>query len=401
MPARADRPAWRDGAATRSSAGARRIDASQSAALAADVRRADRGVIICGPQDDPALPAAAARLASALNWPLLADALSGARCGAHDRSSVVTAYDAFLRDVDLAADLRPDLIIRLGAQPTSKPLVQYIRRHHDARQILTGAESVWTEPIPDGAQIVHADAAAFCESLADAAAGTTRSDDWRERWSRCEQAAHAAIASFFGEQATVSEPAVFVDLAAALPEGATLFAGNSMPVRDLDTFFPQSPRAIRFMANRGVNGIDGVVSSALGAAAVDLGPVVLVIGDLSFYHDMNGLLALKRYRLPVTIVLVNNNGGGIFSFLPQAQYEERFERLFGTPHGLDFRAAAELYGIGYARTESREAFRRAVAESVAAGSSRIIEVRTERGQNVEIHREIWRRVAAAIAERGR
>src|SRR5207248_795043 len=136
---------------------------------------------------------------------------------------------------------------------------------------------------------------------------------------------------------------------------------NSMPVRDLDTFWPSSPRQIRFLSNRGANGIDGVVSSAFGAAAASDGPVVLAIGDVSFYHDMNGLLATKLHPIDATVVLLNNDGGGIFSFLPQAESGgEHFEPLFGTPHGLDFRPAVEMYGGRLARTETWAQFSDAV-----------------------------------------
>jgi 2-succinyl-5-enolpyruvyl-6-hydroxy-3-cyclohexene-1-carboxylate synthase len=193
------------------------------------------------------------------------------------------------------------------------------------------------------------------------------------------------------------EGKVFAELAALLPEGSTLFAGNSMPVRDLDTFFPRSQRAIRFLANRGANGIDGVISSALGAAAASDGPLVLAIGDISFYHDMNGLLAAKLHDLSATIVLFNNDGGGIFSFLPQAAYPEHFEALFGTPHGLDFRPVADLYGAAYTRIATWDAFREAVAQGVAASGLSIVEVPTDRERNVALHREMWRAVSAALA----
>jgi 2-succinyl-5-enolpyruvyl-6-hydroxy-3-cyclohexene-1-carboxylate synthase len=181
-----------------------------------------------------------------------------------------------------------------------------------------------------------------------------------------------------------------------LPEGALLFAGNSMPVRDLDSFFPGSTRDMQFLANRGVSGIDGVISTALGAAAALQRPAVLVIGDLSFYHDMNGLLAARQYRLGLTIVLINNDGGGIFSFLPQADQPEYFEQLFGTPHGLDFAPAAALYGAQYRRPTSWDEFGASVQAGLASGGLHIVEVRTDRSVNVAQHRALWQRVAEAL-----
>jgi 2-succinyl-5-enolpyruvyl-6-hydroxy-3-cyclohexene-1-carboxylate synthase len=194
------------------------------------------------------------------------------------------------------------------------------------------------------------------------------------------------------------EGAVFPRLAALLPEAATLYVGNSMPVRDLDTFLPSSARRGRFLSNRGANGIDGVVSSALGASAAhDAGPVVLVIGDISFYHDLNGLLAARRHRLDLLVVLINNDGGGIFSFLPQAEHPAHFEELFGTPHGLDFRPFVEGYGGRFVRVTDWPEFASSVQAGLKHGGLQVVEVPTERQRNVEQHRHVWRVVADALA----
>jgi 2-succinyl-5-enolpyruvyl-6-hydroxy-3-cyclohexene-1-carboxylate synthase len=394
IPAMRDVPHSGDAPASRVTTALRRASRESLAALAAELHAIPRGIIVCGPQDDDALPAAVAVLGRALGYPVLADPLSGVRCGEHDRSLIVSAYDAFLRDADLAAALLPDAVLRFGAQPTSKPLVQMLRACAGAREIVVDAEDGWTEPLPPGTEIVRADPTSFCDDLASAA-GNAQSD-WARTWMSCETSARAAIGSHFDGHAEISEPAVIADLASVLPDGATVFAGNSMPVRDLDSLFPAIERRIRFLANRGVNGIDGVVSSALGASTA-AAPLVLVIGDLSFYHDMNGLLAAKQHGVSATIVLVNNDGGGIFSFLPQAQHPERFEALFGTPHGLDFSAAAAVYGLEFVRAATRAEFRAAVARSIASPGVQIIEVRTDRAENVGVHREIWRRVAAERA----
>jgi len=170
-------------------------------------------------------------------------------------------------------------------------------------------------------------------------------------------------------------------------------------VRDLDTFFWSSARPLRIMGNRGANGIDGVLSSALGASAAALEqPTVLVVGDLSFLHDLNGLLAARLHRLNLTIILVNNDGGGIFSFLPQAAHPEHFEQLFGTPTGLDVRLAVEMYGGQFQRVESWEQFRGAVRDGIAGTGLHVIEVDTERASNVSMHRQLWQVVTRALQE---
>jgi 2-succinyl-5-enolpyruvyl-6-hydroxy-3-cyclohexene-1-carboxylate synthase len=153
------------------------------------------------------------------------------------------------------------------------------------------------------------------------------------------------------------------------------------------------------LSNRGANGIDGVVSSALGASAATGGPVVLVIGDISFYHDMNGLLAARHHELDLLVVLLNNDGGGIFSFLPQASHGRHFETLFGTPHGLDFRPAVEMYGGRFERVSGWPQFRAAVGAALAAPGLKVIELPTERARNVELHRRIWPAVSCSLRSR--
>jgi 2-succinyl-5-enolpyruvyl-6-hydroxy-3-cyclohexene-1-carboxylate synthase len=169
-----------------------------------------------------------------------------------------------------------------------------------------------------------------------------------------------------------------------------------MRVRDIYTFFPGRTSPVRFMSNRGANGIDGVISSALGAGANAGVPLFLAIGDLAFYHDSNGLLAAKLHRLQATIVLLNNNGGGIFSFLPQADHPEHFELLFGTPHGLDFSRFAAAYDASFTRIATWEDFRCAVGQALKSPGVNIVEVPTERASNVRLHREVWAAVASAI-----
>jgi 2-succinyl-5-enolpyruvyl-6-hydroxy-3-cyclohexene-1-carboxylate synthase len=194
----------------------------------------------------------------------------------------------------------------------------------------------------------------------------------------------------------------FALLGELLPDGAILMAGNSMPVRDMDAWLPSTPRAIRPLANRGANGIDGVVSTALGAAAANLGPVALVVGDLSFLHDLNALVAARLHGLSATIVLIDNDGGGIFSFLPQASTDApevglpaNYEELFGTPHGIDVGPVVEALGGEYRATVPGE-LRDALADSLERPGAQVLALRTDRARNVELHRRAAGTVATAL-----
>jgi 2-succinyl-5-enolpyruvyl-6-hydroxy-3-cyclohexene-1-carboxylate synthase len=362
--------------------------------LSSDRAAISRGVIVCGPQDDPHLPAAVARLARRLGYPILADPLSGVRRGAHDRSFVVDAYDAFLRDPVTVEGLEPQIVVRLGAMPTSKPLMLYLQRYASARHVLVDPGG-WRDPSGLATDVLHVDPVLLCDALSP---GLSNSAEWAARWLLANSMTRRAISAHLETLDELFEGKVFSTLAELLPEGTLLFAGNSMPVRDLDTFLPAGPAALRCLSNRGANGIDGIVSSALGASAAGAAQVVLVIGDVSFYHDLNGLLATRKHALDLLVVLINNDGGGIFSFLPQAEMDRaEFELLFGTPHGLDFRPFVEGYGGRFVRVADWPEFSEAVGEGLARGGLQVVEVPTDRARNVTLHRDVWRVVSTALA----
>jgi 2-succinyl-5-enolpyruvyl-6-hydroxy-3-cyclohexene-1-carboxylate synthase len=372
--------------------GYRSIDARKIKELARVLGAVKSGLIVCGPQNDSSFAVAVPNLARRLTFPILADPLSQVRCGPHDRSFVIDSYDAFLRSKKIVEALAPELVLRFGATPTSKPLQAYIAKHHAARQILI-SEGDWQDPMHTATDTFQTNPNQFVTELT-AALGASSNNEWANQWLAISAEAHKIILNQASKIEEMFEGKVFVELADLLPAKTTLFAGNSMPVRDLDTFFPSVPKQTRFLANRGASGIDGVLSTALGTSAAIQDPTVLVLGDLSFYHDMNGLLAAKQYGLNTTIVLVNNNGGGIFSFLPQREFPETFEKYFATPHGLTFQAAALLYGLTYAKASSWQEFRIAVSGNMNQLRTAIVEVQTDRERNVELHR----RISSAVAE---
>jgi 2-succinyl-5-enolpyruvyl-6-hydroxy-3-cyclohexene-1-carboxylate synthase len=363
--------------------------------LAVEIEQAERPLIVCGP-NARAATAPMAQLAGALGAPLLADPLSQMRSGAHHGLNIISSYDSFLRAPSVIDALAPDLVLRFGDPPTSKPLATFLQRHRDVRQVLVSPPGHWPDPDLTADEILHCDPMELCFGLTERLQRGHESNGWLGVWQDCERMTLSVIQNVVKSREHVTEPSVIHDLAAVVPDGWSVFAGNSMPVRDLDTFFPGGSKALTFLANRGASGIDGVMSSALGASTVAEGRLVLVIGDLSFYHDMNGLLAAKRFGLKATIVLVNNDGGGIFSFLPQHEDPEHFEALFGTPHGLDFAPVADLYGVGFQRVTTRDQYRKALQASFEEVGVQVIEVRTNRTENLRLHEQIWQDVTAAV-----
>ena len=361
---------------------------AMSGALALLVGPAERPVIVAG-RDERGDPAAVAAFAAAAGVPLLADPLSGARRGA----AAVAHYDALLRDAAFAAVHAPDLVVRVGDLPTSKPLREWLAALDGARQVALDPEGAWQDPaavVADSFAFGVGSALAAAPSSPVAPAGTA----WLDGWRAADDAAAAAIADTVPAEAP-SEPAVAAALA-ALPAGTTVFTASSMPVRDVETFWPARDDPPRVLAHRGANGIDGTVAAAFGAAAAGDGPVVLHVGDVALVHDLGALLSASRLGLAITIVLVDNGGGGIFDFLPVATQTDAFEEHVATPTGLDFARAAALFGLAYAAPGTMAGVRAALGSAIAAGSTTLIHVRTDRADNVALHRRVWPAVAAAV-----
>lgn len=363
-------------------------------------RHAQCGLIVCGPLRDPKAAMEVTRLQDALGWPMLADPLSQLRSIGLESCRVIDRYDALLRLRGFAQECIPDMVLRLGAPPVSKSLHQALGAWTDAHQIVVTEDPMeWQDPALSGTERVFCDTGEFAMLLRKKLENSACSEldtGWSQRWHDANERTERVTERFVSRCQEMFEGRVFSELRSLLPDGALLYIGNSMPVRDLDTFFGNTAGSVRVLGNRGASGIDGVTSSALGAAALHGTKAVLVVGDLSFYHDMNGLLAAARYDLNLVVVLINNDGGGIFSFLPQASDADHFELLFGTPHGIDFAHAAAMYGATYARPENWQSFRHDLARGLELGGLHIVEVRSNRDRNVELHRQLWNEIAAEL-----
>ena len=359
------------------------LDALAEAAEA--LNASERPLVVAGPESGglPAQPIAS--LARALGSPLLADPLSGLRAGPHDRAHVIDAYDAFLRDPRADA-LAPDCVLRFGAAATSKALNQFLARATDATHILCDLPGSFRDPNAVTTHRLVADAGSTADALR-AAVSSERDGAWLAHWRERDARARRALGGYARAAPEPFEGRAVVELQRALPAGATLFAGNSMPVRDVDAFLASDDKPLSVVSNRGANGIDGVVSSALGHAAAGVGPVALLIGDLSLFHDLNGLWAGVRHGLDLTVVAINNGGSAIFHYLPQAEHGHVFEEWFGTPSDVDFAAAARAYGASHCLLGDW-----AELEGALAGPGqgvRIVEIRTDRARNYELHAEAW------------
>ena len=335
--------------------------------MAARVRDVSRGAIVCGFAGEE-IAAPVAVLAAATGWPVLADPLSGLRFGPHDRSHVVCHYDVLLRSAAWGDAHLPELVLRIGDTPTSKPLRAWLAR---ASQLVVDPHAVWHEPTRAAETFVQAAPGPLCAAVAEAVSSEP-DQRWLRDWREADELVPRALAGAPPD----FEPNVWLRALDDTPPGAIVWVASSMPIRDVETFVPSSDKPLTFLSNRGANDIDGTVSSAAGAAIATGRPVTVLIGELALLHDIGGLLAARRAGAELTIVCANNGGGGIFDFLPVAEAAdpELYEEHIVSPAGIDFERLAAL-----------------------ADMPGLMEVRTDRAENVAQHRALFARVAEQLA----
>jgi 2-succinyl-5-enolpyruvyl-6-hydroxy-3-cyclohexene-1-carboxylate synthase len=354
--------------------------------LARHAAEAGSGAIIAGRQADPALRVPLARLAAVTGFPLLAEPTSQLRWGPHDRANVVAAYDALLRKGPLA-ESPPDLVLRFGEMPASKPLRAWIGRA--GAEITFDPRGGWNEPTRKAAAMVRADPAAaatgIAERLGDPAGPSSA-------WLAADGAAHEAFAAALDTEEP-TEPGVQLALARCYRDGDLVYTASSMPIRDQEAYLPTGEADVLFLANRGANGIDGLVSSGIGAAHASGRPTTILTGDLGMLHDLGSLAALGSVSAPVRIVVIDNRGGGIFGFLPQAETlaEEEFEELLGTPRRLDLAAAAAAFGVPHRRVD-----RLAELDAALAGGTGLVQIPVRRSGNRDLHDSLNRAAIAPV-----
>jgi 2-succinyl-5-enolpyruvyl-6-hydroxy-3-cyclohexene-1-carboxylate synthase len=372
-----------------------RIDLEPSAFLleemAGHIGDAIAGVIVAGRQLDPELREPLAHLARVSGFPILAEPTSQLRCGPHDRSHIIASYDLLLRDERFARSVVPDLVLRFGEMPTSKPLRAWLATS-GASEIVVDPFGGWNEPGNRAAAILRADPTELASGWAARLEKEERGAP--QAWIAAETAAQAALTAELEGDGPLAEPALHRALGEAHSDGDLVYTASSMPIRDQEAFLGADSSDVLFLANRGANGIDGLVSSGIGAAHASGRPTTIVSGDLGLLHDIGGLAALRDVSTPVRIVVIDNDGGGIFHFLPQesALAGDEFEALLGTPRGVDTEKAAALFDLPHRRLESLDD----LPAALAAGTG-LIEIKVDRQANVEAHRLLARAVAAAIS----
>ncbi len=354
------------------------------------IKSARSGVIIAGRQTDPALRAPLSELAERCGFPILAEPTSQLRCGPHDRSKVITAYDLLLRDRRFAERVRPDLVLRFGEMPTSKPLRAWLVQS-GASQVIVDARGSWNEPSQRAATVLRTEAVGVAAGWA---ARLQRAEDPVAMiWRAAERDARRAISQELDGEGPLSEPSLHLALGRSYRDGDLIYTASSMPIRDQESFLSAGDADALFLCNRGANGIDGLISSAIGAAHASRRQTTVISGELGLLHDLGGLSALRDVASPVRFIVINNGGGAIFNFLPQAKAlgPKEFEALLQTPRGLDLVKVASLFDLPHYLVNTAGQ----LGEALERGTS-LIEVRPSGEDNVDLHRRVTAAVSSAV-----
>jgi 2-succinyl-5-enolpyruvyl-6-hydroxy-3-cyclohexene-1-carboxylate synthase len=384
-----------DGAPWTSAGSAKPLAQDLYSALAA----AKRPIIVVGDQHQRDLALTISHFSTATGIPVFADSLSQLRrAQLAEHTPIIAAYDLILRSEPAKKQLVPDLIVRVGEMPTSKPLRNWLAEI-DCRQIVLDPRGGWQDPTRSASDVWACDPLATFTAAAGRVEGHLASTSWTTAWTGLERATQSAMDHALAEEPFPFEPSVYRSVLGGLQGGASIFVSSSMPIRDVEAYGPIGRDDVRYLSNRGANGIDGVISTALGVRApYNCDRVIVLTGDLAFLYDASALAIAARHEIPLTIVCVDNDGGGIFSFLPVAEHEAHFEELIATPSGVDVEAVAKAYGFEYSAPRDGEQLAAAVEQPG------LVHLKTDRAVNKAGHdrvaRHVLESVAAALTETG-
>ena len=369
------------------------IDSAEVELLWERLRTARPGIIVAGRLGASAQGEAVARLAETLDWPVLADISSQIRLGDLEKS--VAYHDVLLADGRFWEEHKPDVVLHFGGRALSKRLEQALGSSAPGTYVVVRENPFRMDPSHQVTQSVEADIVEFCAMLSEAVKSrpATPVDGWSAGWREASVRVGSLIDDQLSGDENLGEPSVARLVSRHIPEDHGLVLASSMPIRDMDTFAATDGNTVPVAANRGASGIDGTVATAAGFARGLGKPVTLVIGDLALLHDLNSLAMLKD--LPVIVVAINNDGGGIFSFLPVAQEGKIFEPYFGTPHGLNFEAAAGMFGLSYEHPGTISEFLESYHSACSKNTSTLIEITTDRVANVALHKDLLNNSASA------
>ena len=347
-----------------------------------------KGLITIGRLGSMKEVASVCKVVQHLKWPVYADVASSLRLGGTSYLNSPPLSSLLFRPKEGTFHSELDVVIQFGKRSTSKKLNNWIRDSRPKQYILVDSFAGRIDPMHNVTHRIEGSVSSFCTMLVEYDHPESPDNEWVNEWHKANKDVNDGLSSYFNDQKELSEPMVARIISECIGKEDGLVLGNSMPVRDMNEFAVSDSNWVFTVTNRGASGIDGAVGIAAGFAIGYKKPVTILLGDLSLLHDLNSLALGRQVTTPLVIVVINNDGGGIFSFLPIAAYEDVFEPFFGTPHGLSFSAAAGMFGYTYHNPTSCAEFRKMYSMAIQTKGLTLIEVNTERGQNRKLHQDI-------------
>jgi len=372
---------------------------SGASALFKRIAKAEKGLIIVGPDtNNQTFPALIIKLGEQTGFPIFADGASQLRFGQTSKKNIISNYDALLRSPYFLKDFSPDLILYFGRTITSKGLELFLEKN-SAPKYLINEFGDWFDPARNAKDALAIKPSLFCSNYLETIPPVKLSEkkkEWLKFVAAADELAEEIKKKSFADSKITSEPQIINLLLEQLPQNSNLMLSNSLPVRDFDFFASNSEKQIKVYHNRGASGIDGIISTALGIAHASKKPTVLLTGDLAFYYDLTTLLTAKQYKIPLIILLVNNNGGGIFQFLPIAKYKNVFEDFFTMPHSLPFKKFVDAFGGKYSLIRNRNQFKSEMEKSLSAENFSVLEFKTNAEHSLHLRKEYWAEVSESF-----
>jgi len=358
-----------------------------------------KGLIIAGPENyNLDFSRNVAKLANHLSYPILADGCSNIRFGNHNKELIISNFDAFLRSESFVKKIKPDFILHFGRTITSKALDIFLENCNAPRYMINDYGD-WFDPSNKSLAAFDCKPFLFCERINEFLEDSNfqrEKTDWVDTFLNADKVTEKVKTKIIDKSVPLNEPGITSEILNLLPDDVQVMISNSMPVRDFDYFASKSDKKLTIFDNRGASGIDGITSTALGIKSGSNKPTVLITGDLAFYYDVNGMLAASKYSIPLTIVLINNNGGGIFGVLPISKYGKVFNDYFIAPHNLDFSHFVKAYKGNYKKVKTRDEFRSAFKNSFRKKNLTVIEIPTNSVKSLAQRKKFWNEVSKKL-----
>jgi len=364
------------------------------------LKKFEHGLIIVGPDNyNPRFIKSCQALSQKLAYPILADGTSQLRFGRHDKNNIITGFDSFFRSEKFSSSHQPDIILQFGRTITSKGLDSFLE-NCAAYRYMINAFGDWFDPSDKAKAAYVCKPFLFCESMNEVLQATKfsrKQNSWLSSYISAEHTSMKLKNEIIDNSDFLNEARVINEVLQVIPDNSLIMLSNSMPVRDFDYFASNIDKNVILFNNRGASGIDGITSTALGIAAAVNKPAVLITGDLAFYYDLNGLLGAKKYNIPLVIVLLNNNGGGIFEVLPISSYGEVFRKYFLAPHNLEFKYFVKAYGGNHKNILSWRDFRSSFRNALTKKNFSVLEIKTSSTDSLKLRRKFWEAVSDSFA----